>query len=168
MLATIYPMWMIAMTPESLATQDTDRVGAWRITRHCLHKQDLSGLSDFTEPHSDPIPVRWPSARREVAGCRLLWTRTASSTGLKALNHQPEPPTPGTLDALRACLNRLVAAGTSGERKRAIEALVHEVKITEHGMIPVFKNPKRRERPHVAQRRRHRRHERRPCRDWPE
>ena len=33
---------------------------------------------------------------------------------------------PGTLDALRAYLTRAVAAGTSGERKRAIEALVLE------------------------------------------
>jgi hypothetical protein len=58
-----------------------------------------------------------------------------------AAAHQPEPPTAGTLDALQTYLTRIAAAGTSGERKRAIEALVHEVRITEHGMIPVFKIP---------------------------
>ena len=41
----------------------------------------------------------------------------------------------------RAYLTRTIAARTSGERKRAIEALVHEVRITEHGMVPVFKIP---------------------------
>ena len=58
-----------------------------------------------------------------------------------AAAHQPEPPTPGTVDALRVYLTRTIAAGTSGELKRAIEALVHEVRTTEHGMIPVFKIP---------------------------
>ena len=33
------------------------------------------------------------------------------------------------------------SAVTGGERKRAIEALVHEIRITEHGMIPVPTSP---------------------------
>ena len=57
------------------------------------------------------------------------------------LDRQPEQLPPGTLDRLRAYLAHTIAAGTSGERKRAIEALIHEIRITDQGIIPVFKIP---------------------------
>jgi site-specific DNA recombinase len=71
-------------------------------------------------------------------------------TQLKARHHdltetltaQPAAPPPGTLDYVRAYLRDLITTGTPGERKRAIKALIHEVRLTEEGtVIPVFKIP---------------------------
>jgi site-specific DNA recombinase len=59
-----------------------------------------------------------------------------------SLNHQPKPPTPDTLDRLRSYLAHALTEGTPGERKRAIEALIHEIRINDEGeVIPVFKIP---------------------------
>ena len=59
-----------------------------------------------------------------------------------SLDQRPEPPPPGTIDKLRSILAHAVTDGTSGERKRAIESLVHEIRINEQGeVIPVFKIP---------------------------
>jgi site-specific DNA recombinase len=58
-----------------------------------------------------------------------------------SLDNEPEPPSSDTIDRLRAELAYTVTEGTSGERKRAIEALVAEVRITDEGVIPVFKIP---------------------------
>jgi site-specific DNA recombinase len=60
----------------------------------------------------------------------------------EALTAQPAPPPPGTLDFVRTHLRDLITNGSPGERKRAIEALIHEVRLTEEGsVIPVFKIP---------------------------
>jgi site-specific DNA recombinase len=59
-----------------------------------------------------------------------------------AVGQQPQPPAPGTLDRLRAYLAHALTQGSSGERKRAIEALIHEIRINDQGeVIPVFKIP---------------------------
>ncbi len=59
-----------------------------------------------------------------------------------SLDNEPAPPPTGTIERLRAHLNAVMSHGTSGERKRAIEALVAEILINEKGeVIPVFKIP---------------------------
>jgi len=59
-----------------------------------------------------------------------------------ALTAHPGPPPPGTLDYVRTYLRDLITTGSPGERKRAIEALIHEIRITDDGnVIPVFKIP---------------------------
>ncbi len=59
-----------------------------------------------------------------------------------SLDNKPTPPPTGTIEQLRAYLNTVMTHGTSGERKRAIEALAAEIRINEKGdVIPVFKIP---------------------------
>ena len=59
-----------------------------------------------------------------------------------SLTNQPEPPAPGTLDRRRPYLAYALTQGSSGERKRAIEALIHEIRINDQGEVtPVFKIP---------------------------
>ncbi|MBT8227425.1 MAG: recombinase family protein [Dactylosporangium sp.] len=55
---------------------------------------------------------------------------------------EPPQPQPAVIEQVRAHLLHLVAAGTSAERKRAIEALVAEIRINQKGeVIPVFRIP---------------------------
>lgn len=85
----------------------------------------------------------------ETAGPRLKQLRhkvqqlTAHRDDLlDSLGDQPEPPAPEALDQLRTYLTHALAHGSSGERKRAIEALIHEIRINNEGeIIPVFKIP---------------------------
>jgi site-specific DNA recombinase len=49
------------------------------------------------------------------------------------------------IDDLQAYLADAIASGTPAERKAAIEALVAEVRITDHGLIPVFRIPSTRQ-----------------------
>jgi hypothetical protein len=59
-----------------------------------------------------------------------------------SLDAEPAPPPPGTIERLRAYLHHTIAEGTSGERKRAIEALVAEIRINQEGRVtPIFKIP---------------------------
>jgi site-specific DNA recombinase len=53
----------------------------------------------------------------------------------------PEPPPPGLITAISGYLAHLVTDGTTAQRKAAIETLIHEIRITEQGAIPVFKIP---------------------------
>jgi site-specific DNA recombinase len=59
----------------------------------------------------------------------------------ETIGNQPAPPPPGVIENLHACLTDAIASGTPAERKAAIEALVAEVRITEDGLIPVFRIP---------------------------
>jgi site-specific DNA recombinase len=59
----------------------------------------------------------------------------------EALNHEPAPPPASVIEDLQAYLADAIASGTPAERKAAIEALVAEVHITDHGLIPVFRIP---------------------------
>jgi site-specific DNA recombinase len=57
-------------------------------------------------------------------------------------DNQPQPPKPAALSQLRAHLAELVTEeGNAIERKAAIEALIHEIRITEKGLIPVYQIP---------------------------
>ena len=84
----------------------------------------------------------------ETAGPRIKELRREAEQ-LKArlddltdhLDQQPEAPSPAVITQVRTYLAGTIATGTSGERKRAIEALVAEVRITDQGLIPVFKIP---------------------------
>lgn len=58
-----------------------------------------------------------------------------------AISAQPAPPPPGTFEHLATYLRDVTAAGTTAERKAAIEALIHEIRITEQGLIPVYQIP---------------------------
>jgi site-specific DNA recombinase len=63
----------------------------------------------------------------------------------EALAAEPTAPPPGTIDLVRSQLHEMIRSGEPGERKRAIEALIHEVRITGDGqVVPVFKIPNRR------------------------
>ncbi|MBT8224108.1 MAG: recombinase family protein [Dactylosporangium sp.] len=54
----------------------------------------------------------------------------------------PTPPRPGTIKQLQTHLIHIITEGSPTERKRAIEALIAEVRITRQGeVIPVFKIP---------------------------
>jgi len=54
----------------------------------------------------------------------------------------PQPPPPGILGHLRDYLPSLITGqGNAIQRKAAIEALIHEIRITEKGLIPVYQIP---------------------------
>ncbi len=53
----------------------------------------------------------------------------------------PEGPDGATIAHLQDYLPEVTASGTPAERKTAIEALIAEIRITEQGVIPVFKIP---------------------------
>ena len=54
----------------------------------------------------------------------------------------PAPPPPGILGHLRDELAALISGeGNAIQRKAAIEALIHEIRITEKGLIPVYQIP---------------------------
>jgi site-specific DNA recombinase len=54
---------------------------------------------------------------------------------------EPTAPPPGTITKIRDHLATIMTSGTDTERKAAVEALVHEVQLTDQGVIPVFKIP---------------------------
>ena len=54
---------------------------------------------------------------------------------------QTAAPPPSVIENLQAYLADAIARGTPAERKAAIEALVAEVRITDEGLIPVFRVP---------------------------
>ena len=85
-----------------------------------------------------------------------LTTRADELT--QALSDEPAPPPPGVIKDLQAYLADAIASGTPAERKAAIEALVAEVRITDHGLIPVFRIPS----PNQLVRRNNQRHHDRP------
>jgi site-specific DNA recombinase len=57
------------------------------------------------------------------------------------LGTPPAPPPPGTTERLHGYLARTISNGSPSERKTAIEALIAEIRITEEGIIPVFRIP---------------------------
>ncbi len=84
----------------------------------------------------------------ETAGQRLITLRmeitqlTARAAELEdALGSEPAAPPPGVIERLQAHLTGIRASGTPGERKATIEALVAEVRLTQEGVIPVFRIP---------------------------
>jgi site-specific DNA recombinase len=84
----------------------------------------------------------------ETAGQRLTTLRmettqlTARAAELEdALGSEPTAPPPGVIERLQAHLADILASGTPGERKATIEALVAEIRLTEEGVIPVFRIP---------------------------
>ncbi|MFD2768257.1 recombinase family protein [Micromonospora eburnea] len=54
---------------------------------------------------------------------------------------QPAPPPPGTITRIRDHLSMIMTSGTTAERKAAIETLIAEVRLTDQGVVPVFKIP---------------------------
>ncbi|GGK41731.1 hypothetical protein GCM10010124_38170 [Pilimelia terevasa] len=57
------------------------------------------------------------------------------------LKDVPTAPPPGTIERLRLHLAEVIGSGSQAERKATIEALVAEIKITDEGVIPVFRIP---------------------------
>jgi site-specific DNA recombinase len=58
------------------------------------------------------------------------------------INAQPQPPAPDTLEYLASYLPQLLTAdGNTIERKTAIETLIHEIRLTDEGLIPVYQIP---------------------------
>jgi site-specific DNA recombinase len=57
------------------------------------------------------------------------------------MGNEPTAPPPGTIERLQTYLADTIACGTTAERKAAIEPFVAEVRITEEGVIPVFRIP---------------------------
>ena len=58
-----------------------------------------------------------------------------------SMDREPAPPLPGTIKRLQTYLADTISSGTPAERKAAIEALVAEIRITDEGVIPVFRIP---------------------------
>jgi hypothetical protein len=58
-----------------------------------------------------------------------------------SLGTEPAPPPPATIERLQAYLASAITNGTPNERKAAIEALIAEIRITDEGVIPVFRIP---------------------------
>jgi site-specific DNA recombinase len=58
-----------------------------------------------------------------------------------AMGSEPTAPPPGTIERLQTYLADTITSGTQAERKAVIEALVAEIRITEEGVIPVFRIP---------------------------
>jgi site-specific DNA recombinase len=81
-----------------------------------------------------------------VIGDRLRTLR-ADITRLQARRDQitdaisTQPAAPAVLAHLAGYLHDLQSTGTTPERKAAIEALIHEIRITPEGLIPVFRIP---------------------------
>ncbi|WP_434742462.1 recombinase family protein [Micromonospora sp. SH-82] len=57
------------------------------------------------------------------------------------LTTQPTAPPPGTITRIRDHLTAIMTSGTTAERKAAIETLIAEVRLTDQGVVPVFKIP---------------------------
>ena len=57
------------------------------------------------------------------------------------IGDQPAAPPPHTIERLGTYLHDILDAGTPAERKAAVEALIAEIRITEEGIIPVFRIP---------------------------
>jgi site-specific DNA recombinase len=53
----------------------------------------------------------------------------------------PVTPPPGVISRIRDYLATVMISGTATERKAAVETLIHEVQLTDQGVIPVFKIP---------------------------
>src|SRR5262249_42891401 len=126
----------------------------------------LAGDHDTTQAQADAITAQITAKEAAVsryqaafengtmddvtAGPRLRQLAT-EITQLKARRDQltdiigsaPQAPHPDTLAPLAGYLPQIITtSGTPIERKAAIEALIHEIRITqEGGLIPVFKIP---------------------------
>ncbi len=84
----------------------------------------------------------------ETAGQRLQTLRreitqlTARAEELvDAIGTEPAPPSPGVIEQLQTYLAGVMTGGTQAERKAAIEAFVAEIRLTEEGVIPIFRIP---------------------------
>ena len=84
----------------------------------------------------------------ETAGQRLQTPRgqitqlTARAEELAdTIGAEPAPPPAGVIERLQTHLADVMTGGTPGERKAAIEAFVAEIRITDEGVIPVFRIP---------------------------
>ncbi len=83
-----------------------------------------------------------------TAGYRLK-TLQAEITQLKAraaeladtISTEPAMPEPGTTETIQDYLTDVINGGTPAERKAAIEALIAEIRISDEGVIPVFRIP---------------------------
>jgi site-specific DNA recombinase len=83
------------------------------------------------------------------AGTRLRELRTEIDTLTvrrdeiaDAIEDEPAAPSPATLDRIRDHLARVIADGSSAERKATIEQLIAEIRLTEDDqVIPVFRIP---------------------------
>ncbi len=84
----------------------------------------------------------------EAAGQRLTTLRmeitqlTVRAAELEdALGSEPTGPPPGVIERLQTHLTGILTSGTPGERKATIEALLAEIRLTQEGVIPVFRIP---------------------------
>jgi site-specific DNA recombinase len=72
----------------------------------------------------------------------LTQLRARHADLVDALAAEPAPPPPATLDYLAGYLPQLLAQeGSTIERKTAIETLIHEIRVTDKGLIPVYQIP---------------------------
>jgi len=63
---------------------------------------------------------------------------------------QPQPPAPALIGHLASYLRQIIDAGAPAERKAAIEALIHQIRVTPEGLIPMFRIPQPRNHPRPA------------------
>ncbi|WP_018352095.1 recombinase family protein [Longispora albida] len=58
-----------------------------------------------------------------------------------AIATEPTAPAPALLGEIQANISQAITAGTPGERKAMIESFIDEIRITDEGIIPMFKIP---------------------------
>jgi hypothetical protein len=81
--------------------------------------------------------VRW------LVGSVWPWLALPFQTEAESgtLDTEPTQPAPGVIEQLQAYLADALTTGAPTERKAAIETLIAEIRITDQGVIPVFRIP---------------------------
>jgi site-specific DNA recombinase len=134
----------------------TDAIAAerqHRASQHDTHRQELAGIRQqlaATETAIARYLIAFETGALDANTCghrlRDLQTQAARLRHRQhdltaAVNTEPQPPDPQTIDKIRASLAHVFAHGTPGQRKAAIEASVAEIKIEDDKLIPIFKIP---------------------------
>jgi hypothetical protein len=76
-----------------------------------------------------------------VASARYWTGARLPADDTDTIGNEPAAPPPHTIQQLGTYLHDILDADTPAERKAAVEALIAEIRITEEGIIPVFRIP---------------------------
>ncbi|MFC8846750.1 MULTISPECIES: hypothetical protein [unclassified Micromonospora] len=135
---------LTAMIERAYAQRDTtrdDRRAELTSTAHQITTTEaaISRYHTAFENGTMDDATAGPRIRERRQRLTQLHTRHAE---LEAdLATQSTPPPPGTITRIRDHLTTIMTSGTPTERKAAIETLIAEVRLTDQGIVPVFKIP---------------------------
>ena len=95
----------------------------------------------FSDNQGKPRPVR--DSGGTPLGAKITQSRDRQTELADLLNQvDSEPPSQDDLKALGAELREAITTGTAHDRKRLLQALVHEVRVQARDhIVPVFKDP---------------------------